>query len=124
MPRFGELEAEIMDQVWAADEPVRARDVLTRMERERPLAYNSVQTVMENLLHKGWLTKERDGRAFRYRATATREQYAARLMDEALAVTPERTAALARFVEDMVPDEAAALAQALEAARATERDRS
>ena len=117
MPRFGELESSIMDQVWAAPDPVSVRQVVSALQPERPLAYTTVQTVMENLLHKGWLTRQRDGRAFLYRATASRAHYVARLMDEALAGTPDRTAALATFAERMDPGEAEHLQRALDAAR-------
>lgn len=121
MPRFGELEAAIMDEVWAADEPVTVRDVLTGLQRERAIAYTTVQTVMENLFHKGWLAKDRAGRAHRYRATATAEDYTAQLMDEALAGASDRSAALARFVERMEADEIAQLTAALQTQREQER---
>jgi predicted transcriptional regulator len=55
MARFGELEASIMDVIWAATAPVRVREVSDQLNRKRPLAFNTVQTVMENLFHKGWL---------------------------------------------------------------------
>lgn len=117
MPRFGDLEASIMDQVWAVSAPVSVREVVSALQAERPLAYTTVQTVMEILHRKGWLTRERAGRAYRYRATAAREDYIARLMDEALADTPDRSAALATFVERMDPGEVEELRQALDAAR-------
>jgi predicted transcriptional regulator len=49
MARFGDLEAAIMDVVWAAAAPVRVREVAEQLNRDRPLAFNTVQTVMENL---------------------------------------------------------------------------
>jgi predicted transcriptional regulator len=47
--RFGDLEAAIMDVVWGAEAPVRVREVSEQLNRVRPLAFNTVQTVMENL---------------------------------------------------------------------------
>ena len=64
MARFGDLEAAIMDVVWAAGVPVRVREVSEQLNRERPLAFNTVQTVMENLYRKGWLGRRKDGRAY------------------------------------------------------------
>lgn len=119
MARFGELEAAIMDRVWSSDRPVLVRDVVTDLQRERSIAYTTVQTVMEILRRKGWLTRERDGRAHRYAATASRAEYTARLMDEALATSRDRGAALARFVERMDAAEAEELWRALDEARAT-----
>ena len=103
MPRFGDLEAAVMEQVWSAGEPVRVRDVLIGVSRSRPLAYTTVQTVMEVLHRKGWLTRSRKGRANIYRATGTREDYVAALLTEALTQTEDRSAALLRFFEAVDP---------------------
>jgi predicted transcriptional regulator len=120
MARFGELEAAIMDQVWAADGPVRVREVTEGLRANREIAYTTVQTVMEILHRKGWLVREKDGRAFRYSATATPEDYTARLMSEALEEAPDRSASLLRFVDTLDPAEAAELRAALGKARGQE----
>jgi len=70
--------------------------------------------VMDNLHRKGWLARSRDGRAWRYEPELTREAYTARLMREALAVSDDRAGVLARFVEEIDPADAAALAAALQ----------
>ena len=106
MTQFGELEAAIMDAVWAAGRPLRVREVLERLDRDPEPAYNTVHTVTEILHRKGWLSKEKDGRAYKYGATASREEYVAGLMGEALAVAEDRSATLARFVQQMRPGEA------------------
>jgi len=77
MTRFGDLEAAIMDVVWAAgtpagERPVRVREVSERLNRERPLAFNTVQTVMENLFRKGSLDRHKDSRAYRYEPIRSR----------------------------------------------------
>jgi predicted transcriptional regulator len=114
---FGELESEIMDFVWSADGSVLVRDVREAINGRRPIAYTSVQTVMEILHRKGWLTRAKDGRAFRYTATATAEDYTARLMAEALDDAPNRAASLLRFVDTLDEAEAAGLRAALEQVR-------
>jgi len=73
--------------------------------------------VMEILHRKGWLSREKDGRAFRYSATASPEEYTARLMSEALDDAPDRAASLLRFAEGLDEAEAAKLQAALDAAR-------
>ncbi|MFF4954291.1 BlaI/MecI/CopY family transcriptional regulator [Streptomyces chattanoogensis] len=123
MPQFGDLEAAIMDAVWEAGKPLRVREVLERLGRDPEPAYNTVHTVTENLHRKGWLSKERDGRAFRYGATAGREKYVAGLVGEALAGTRNRVAALAGFIADMEPGEAEELRRLLGAARAGKGER-
>ncbi|MCZ0990941.1 BlaI/MecI/CopY family transcriptional regulator [Streptomyces diastatochromogenes] len=106
MPQFGELEAAIMDAVWQAGKPLRVREILDRLGRDPEPAYNTVHTVTEILFRKGWLAKEKDGRAYRYNATKSREEYVAGLMGEAFAAAGDRSATLARFVEAMRPGEA------------------
>jgi predicted transcriptional regulator len=83
---------------------------------DRPLAYTTVMTVMENLHHKGWLRRERDGRAWRYEPTGSRSGYTAALMNEALGTSTDRRTALAHFVLQMSPHDVALLQLALEQA--------
>ena len=116
MARFGELEAAIMDLIWSAGTPVRVREVSEQLNRARPLAFNTVQTVMENLYYKGWLGRHKDGRAYWYESVRSRDDYAAGLLAEALAAAGDRAATLVRLVGDLEPGEAARLRAALDAA--------
>jgi predicted transcriptional regulator len=117
---FGELEAAIMDRVWLAGRPVLVREIHDRLRPEREPAYNTVLTVVEILYRKGWLAREKDGRAYRYRATASREEYTAHLMGEAFDTSTDRLATLRRFVERIDPAEAAELHAMLDEARRDE----
>jgi predicted transcriptional regulator len=112
---FGDLEAAIMDRIWSAEQPLLVRDVQQTLTPER--AYNTVLTVVEILYRKGWLAREKDGRAYRYRAVVTREDYTAGLMREVLAASPDRAATLRRFAERIGLDEAEQLREALEHAQ-------
>jgi predicted transcriptional regulator len=116
MSQFGDLEAAIMDVMWAADRPLRVREVASELHRERPLAFNTVQTVLENLFRKGWLNRSRDGRAHFYVTVRSREEYVAGLLEEVLAVARDPAATLIRLVEDLDPAEVAQLRAALDAA--------
>jgi predicted transcriptional regulator len=113
---FGELEAAIMDRVWRLGRPVLVREIWADLRPEREPAYNTVLTVVEILYRKGWLAREKDGRAFRYRATVTREDYTAGLMGEALEASSDRVAALRSFVEHIDPAEARQLRRMLDQA--------
>ncbi|MGH3907056.1 MAG: BlaI/MecI/CopY family transcriptional regulator [Pseudonocardiaceae bacterium] len=117
MHRFGELEAVIMERVWAASEPLTVRAVVDALHQDRAAAYTTVQTVMEILYRKGWLQRTKHGRAYHYRATMSRDAYTAQLMDQALASSPDRNAALLRFVETMNPREVDQLRAAIEHAK-------
>ena len=110
---FGELESAVMDRMWAANRPVSVREVLDDLRGDRALAYTTVMTVMDNLYRKGWLTREREGRAYLYQPSATREAHAARLMSKAFTEGGDPAATLVHFIEAMSPDEAAALRHAL-----------
>jgi predicted transcriptional regulator len=116
MRRFGELEAVIMDRLWDWARPVLVREVVDDLQDERGLAYTTVMTVMENLYRKGWLRRERDGRAWRYEPTGSRSSYTAGLMNDALATSPDRRTALAHFALQMSPHDAALLREALDQA--------
>ena len=109
MRGFGDLEAEIMHRVWAHDGPVTVRDLFDEMRAERTIAYTTVMSTMDNLHRKGWLARERDGKAYRYTAVASREEYSARLMREALAQAGDTQAVLSHFVAEMDGSQAEAL---------------
>jgi predicted transcriptional regulator len=116
MRRFGELEAVIMDRLWEWGRPVLVREVVDDLRDERGLAYTTVMTVMENLYRKGWLRRERDGRAWRYEPTGSRSGYTAGLMNDALTTSADHRTALAHFALQMSPHDAALLREALDQA--------
>jgi predicted transcriptional regulator len=117
MRQLGELEAVIMDRLWEWGRPALVREMVEALRAERPLAYTTVMTVMENLHRKGWLRRERDGRAWRYEPTGSRSGYTAALMNDALGTSTDRRTALAHFVLQMSPHDAALLQNALDQAR-------
>ncbi|MCK9929945.1 BlaI/MecI/CopY family transcriptional regulator [Frankia sp. Mgl5] len=113
MERLGDLEAEIMDRVWSARGPVAVRDVRALLEPTRPLAYTTVMTVMDRLFHKGWLTRERAGRSYRYQPALSRSAYTALLMRSVLSATDDRGLALLHFVQAMDATEYETLREAV-----------
>ena len=108
-----------MDVLWESPEPLTVRQVSGQLT-ERDLAHTTVMTVLDRLAKKGFSRRERDGRAWRYRAAETREAYVTELMLNALDQTGDRQAALARFVRSVSGAEARALRRALEALEARE----
>ncbi|CAN5703861.1 hypothetical protein BH09ACT8_BH09ACT8_33670 [soil metagenome] len=112
---FGDLEAVVMDRVWKRD-PVTGttvREIFDELATERSIAYTTVMSTMDNLHTKGWLSRQRDGKAYRYRASLTREQHSARLMREALDHGGSSELVLSHFVQNMDPHESASLQAAL-----------
>jgi predicted transcriptional regulator len=68
---LGALEREVMAVAWDRDE-INVRDACARLSS--PAAYTTVMTTMDRLFKKGLLARRKVGRAFVYRATATREE--------------------------------------------------
>ena len=122
MRGFGELEAAIMSALWDRAEPATVRDVWSDLRPERNLAYNTVLTVVDNLYKKGWLHRDRHGRAFRYLPLASRADYGGQLMRDAMAESGDPTGSLVGFVRQLSDDESAALRAALSAYEHGERD--
>lgn len=112
---LGDLEAVVMDRLWTRGRPATVREVLDDLARDRKLAYTTVMTVMDNLHSKGLLTREADGRAYRYTPARTRSDYTAELIAAVLADSDDRTVPLLRFVENMTPQEVARLRASLDA---------
>lgn len=112
---LGSLEAQVMQVLWAAREPLTVREVLERLNRGRrpTLAYTTVMTVMARLADKQILLRELDGRGYRYEpavgdaaAIAVREVMrdfgeaaVAQFVDEVRA-NPKLLRRLRRLVED------------------------
>ncbi|MGH3868452.1 MAG: BlaI/MecI/CopY family transcriptional regulator [Pseudonocardiaceae bacterium] len=106
---FGELEAVVMDRVWGREGVIPVREVFEDLRREREIAYTTVMSTMDNLHRKGWLARERSGKAFLYWPTLTREEYSARLMRDALTGGGNPDLVLTRFLEQMSDEESARL---------------
>jgi len=104
---FGELEAVVMDRVWSrGDETATTvREVFDELAAERDIAYTTVMSTMDNLHTKGWLEREREGKAYRYWAALTREQHSARLMREALSGGGSPELVLTHFLEQISAEE-------------------
>jgi predicted transcriptional regulator len=113
MRGFGDLEAVIMHRVWERGEPVTVRELFDELSAERTIAYTTVMSTMDNLHRKGWLDRVREGKAYRYTATASREEYSARLMREALADGGDAEAVLSHFVAQIGNGESQALRSVL-----------
>lgn len=111
---FGDLEAVIMDRVWDREaQTTTVREIFDELATEREIAYTTVMSTMDNLHGKGWLAREKDGKAYRYWPTLTREQHSARLMRDALDGGGRSDLVLNHFVEQIGPEESARLRAAL-----------
>ena len=71
-PTLTEVELELMEVLWQKGE-ASVGEIVEALPEER-LAYSSVLTVMRILEQKGYVTHEKEGRAFIYRPIVDREQ--------------------------------------------------
>lgn len=101
----GALESAVMDVLWSSGGWMTTGEILDGLGTGRPLAYNTVTTIVARLFDKGRLERQRDGRAFAYRPCQSREEYTAMRMTEVLRGTEDRSVALARFVETLDPSD-------------------
>jgi predicted transcriptional regulator len=62
MRQFGELEAVLMNRLWARDRPALVREVMDDLQRPADRVHD-VMTVMDNLYRNEWLRRHRHGRA-------------------------------------------------------------
>lgn len=81
--RLTPLEALIMDAVWSLSQAT-VRQVQERLRPVKPMAYNTVLTVMRILRDKGFLASEREGRRDVYQPLVTREHMGRRSLRELL----------------------------------------
>ena len=110
---FGDLEATVMDRVWAPEGGVTVREVFDELAGVRQIAYTTVLSTMDNLHRKGWVRRDREGKAYRYWPTMTREERSANLMRAAFSSGGDTEAVLAFFVDQMTAEESAQLEAAL-----------
>ena len=71
-PPLSEAQLEIMKVVWDRGE-VTVADVWKAVTSRRKVSRNTVLTLLTRLEEKGWLSRDEEGHAFRYRATVPRD---------------------------------------------------
>jgi predicted transcriptional regulator len=122
---LGDLEARVMTVIWNVRRPLSARAVHEEVVREHPVAIHTVITVLNKLVRKGLLQREKGGDVYEFSALVTEEQFrrevtrravegimslgsdavAASFVDALAHREPERLAALARLIQDRLEGE-------------------
>ena len=99
MAILGDLEHLIMSVLWQSSEPLSVREVHEQLQAHRDLAYTTVMTVLDRLAKKHLVTRELDGRAWRYRPAVSAAQLVSEEMHGLLGSIPEASSdALVGFV--------------------------
>jgi predicted transcriptional regulator len=94
----GQLEAEVLTALWAAEQPITAADVHAAVGQD--LADTTVMTILTRLIRKGLVERTRDpgARVYRYFPTSGRAEHLAEQMHTFLASGDDHRAVLARFL--------------------------
>jgi predicted transcriptional regulator len=121
MQGLGELEAAVMDVLWHAQEPLKVRDVMGRLDTGKTLAYTTVMTVLDNLFRKGWVERDLNGKAYFYEPVLSREEAAARALREVLDSSGDPEGVLMHFAATATKEESDVLRSVLRKRRARRR---
>ena len=81
--RLTPLETLIMNVLWD-ESPAAVKQVQERLTAVKPMAYNTVLTIMRILRDKGFVVSEREGRSDLYRPVVTREDMGRRSLGEVI----------------------------------------
>ena len=94
---LGDLEARVLETVWALDEPVPAREVHEVIVEDHPVALLTVITVLNKLVDKGILARQKRDDLLHYRARMSREAFTTlvsrRVVEGILSFNPDAVAA-------------------------------
>jgi len=84
---LGNLEAEVMEVVWARPSGLATtvRGVFEALSRRRQIAYTTVMTTMARLARKNLLRVRKQGTAYTYVPTLTHDEFVSRVVGRVLA---------------------------------------
>ena len=120
---LGDLETAVMELLWAG--PGQAvTEVERRLRRSRPIAHTTVLTTLDRLHRKGYLTRDKHGKAYVYAPRLSREEFERGMAEEVLTALLGHfnAPALSAFVE-LVGGDPGALDQLESIIRAKRRER-
>ena len=80
---LGKLEAEVMTLLWQQPNQT-VLEVEDRLRRKREIAHTTVLTTLDRMYQKGYLLREKQGKAFVYAPRYTREEFERGMAQEVL----------------------------------------
>jgi predicted transcriptional regulator len=113
---LGDLETRVMQTVWAIGRPVPARAVHERVLADHNVAIYTVITVLNKLVEKGHLLREKKGDLYHYSARMSEEEFrvwaSRRVVEGILSMGPEAvTASLVDILAEHDPERLTELAR-------------
>lgn len=99
-----QAELEVLQILWERG-PSTVREVLEVLPKER--AYTSVMSLLNVMFEKGLVTREPEGRAFRYTASHEPDHHEGKLLGDLLerVFSGSASALVARLLEQAQPDD-------------------
>ena len=73
--RISDAELDVMEALWAADQPLTAAEVAEQIDPDRGWTLATVKTMLSRLVAKGAIKHREDGRRFLYSPGIKREAY-------------------------------------------------
>ena len=93
LPPLSRAQRELMEVIWDHGE-LGVLEATTLMNKQRPVARNTIRTLLERMREKGWLTHRVDGRSYLYSPTVPREESLGQrvmdMVDKACGGNPEK----------------------------------
>ena len=122
MPELTPAQREIMEIIWERGE-LSASEVRRILSQTRPVARNTVRTLIERMEEKGWITHRPDGRTFLYSAAQQRNvrigQKVREIIETVCGGSPEALVTALLDYRGLSPTELERIRQMLSKARAT-----
>ncbi|WNR44429.1 BlaI/MecI/CopY family transcriptional regulator [Paenibacillus roseipurpureus] len=72
---FGPLESKIMEILWTSSSDMTIKDVQQKLDEDKAINFNTVMTVMNRLVEKGFLQKQSVARSFHYKPVMTMDAF-------------------------------------------------
>jgi predicted transcriptional regulator len=120
---LGELESAVMEVLWA-ESGQTVNHVEERLRNKREIAHTTVLTTLDRMYQKGYLTREKQAKAFVYSPRYTRSEFERMMAQEVLGALIGHSAenALSTFV-DLIGNDPGVLDQLEEKIREKRRQR-
>jgi len=120
LPPLSRAQRELMELIWDHGE-LGVQDATAMLNKQRPVARNTVRTLLERMREKGWLSHRVDGRSYFYSATVPREESLGQrvmdMVDKACGGNPERLMMALMQYRGLSDDEALRIREMLDEAK-------
>ena len=120
---LGELESAVMEVLWTEPEQT-VNGVEERLRNNREIAHTTVLTTLDRMYQKGYLTRQKEAKAFVYSPRYTRQEFERTMAQEVLGALIGHSAetALSTFV-DLISNDPGGLEQLEQKIREKRRQR-